>query len=521
MEKYLYGAVVQGIQNFIFQTNELKDIVGASELVEDICTNLFQEAVGKKKWNEENRLITAAGNVKYIFNSKEECIEVVRNFPRKAMINAPGITISQAVVAIKDGDKGDLVDAINELEAKLRVQRNKPNKSLLIGRLGLKRSTKTGFPITRKKGEELLDESTFAKRESNNTIQLCKKSFGESAPSNLISFIPFDVSKMTDKNEWIAIIHADGNGLGQVVQKIAKKVDDFKEFSHKLDKATINSANSAFKKVSPKDGWKGVIPIRPIVLGGDDMTVIIRGDLAFQYVTEFMAQFEKETMNDEFKNILQQAELDKLTVCAGVAFIKSSYPFYYGYELAEQLCKKAKDVAKEQNEKLAPSCLMFHKVQDSFIMRYDEIVKRELQIVYEKDKNDDKQTKENDKDIKKNVSFCFGPYFLDKKQTPENYYTINDLERISEELDKESADGIKTGVRQWLTLMHENNEKAMQRLKRMKTLNETQRELIDDLTKSRDLDEKWNVYPAYDVLAFHTIMNQKTKKEKENDGHKI
>jgi hypothetical protein len=55
----------------------------------------------------------------------------------------------------------------------------------------------------------------------------------------------------------------------------------------------------------------------------------------------------------------------------------------------------------------------------------------------------------------------------------------------------------------------------------MKTLNETQRELIDDLTKSRDLDEKWNVYPAYDVLAFHTIMNQKTKKEKENDGHKI
>ena len=81
------------------------------------------------------------------------------------------------------------------------------------------------------------------------------------------------------------------------------------------------------KKVSPKDGWKGIIPIRPIVLGGDDMTVIIRGDLAFQYVTEFMAQFEKETMNDEFKNILQQAELDKLTVCAGVAFIKSSYPF--------------------------------------------------------------------------------------------------------------------------------------------------------------------------------------------------
>ena len=38
MSKYLYGAAVQGIQDFIFKTNELKHIVGASELVEQICT---------------------------------------------------------------------------------------------------------------------------------------------------------------------------------------------------------------------------------------------------------------------------------------------------------------------------------------------------------------------------------------------------------------------------------------------------------------------------------------------------
>ena len=33
MTKYLYGASVQGIQDFIFKTNRLKDIVGASEIV--------------------------------------------------------------------------------------------------------------------------------------------------------------------------------------------------------------------------------------------------------------------------------------------------------------------------------------------------------------------------------------------------------------------------------------------------------------------------------------------------------
>lgn len=39
--KYLYGAEVQGIQGFIFQTNKLREIVGASELVEEICGSML------------------------------------------------------------------------------------------------------------------------------------------------------------------------------------------------------------------------------------------------------------------------------------------------------------------------------------------------------------------------------------------------------------------------------------------------------------------------------------------------
>ena len=45
--KYLYGAAVQGIQGFIFQTNKLREIVGASELVEEICTDMFVDLFPK------------------------------------------------------------------------------------------------------------------------------------------------------------------------------------------------------------------------------------------------------------------------------------------------------------------------------------------------------------------------------------------------------------------------------------------------------------------------------------------
>ena len=36
MGKYLYGASVQGILDFIFKTNKLQEIVGASEIVKNI-----------------------------------------------------------------------------------------------------------------------------------------------------------------------------------------------------------------------------------------------------------------------------------------------------------------------------------------------------------------------------------------------------------------------------------------------------------------------------------------------------
>ena len=307
-----------------------------------------------------------------------------------------------------------------------------------------------------------------------------------------LSSIPFDVEKITGKNDWIAIIHADGNGLGKVVQKIGHHLEDFKHFSNELNKATITAANDAFKKVSPENGWKETIPIRPIVLGGDDMTVIIRGELAIEYVTEFMKKFEQYSSEGNLRYILEKAGMKRLTACAGVAFIKSSYPFYYGYALAEQLCK----YAKKTGSHTSISSLMYHKVQDSFINNYEDIIQREL------------KTSEGS-------SFCFGPYFLNEGEQPNGYYTIDKLNYLCQKLGEDKNEGIKTGIRQWLTLMHEDEAKAVQRLKRLKTLNEDKDSIsiIEALTNCRKETEIVQAFPAYDVLTYHTILNQQTKEK--------
>lgn len=495
MSKYLYCAAVQGIQNFIFKTNELMHIVGASELVEYICTSAFNEYRGSA--GEDGFVVKAAGNIKFIFNSESDCKKAVREFPKKVMTMAPSITISQTVVKLNSDSDEEFGKAIDYAEDNLKKQRNKPASSITLGWMGMRRANNTGLPVTFLSGEsnnkEYHDDATRAKIDYNDVFKLCEKSFG--IPYLQRKSIAYYISDITLKNDWIAVIHADGNGLGNVVRKVGKKRDKFKEFSSMLNEATIEAAHIAFSCIYDKLDGNAKIPVRPVVLGGDDMTVIIRADLAIPYTKVFLQAFEQKTQ-EKLGHILREEKVfanneDKLTACAGIAFTKSSYPFYYGYELAEQLCgqakKDAKNLVKSVSNHLPDSCLMFHKVQDSFIISYDDIIKRELSVG-------------------DNPLFKAGPYYI--HQT-EKRHTIDELEQISQKIDLESNDGVKSGIRQWISLRLKDKNQADQRKERMKVIfAKENKSIVDMLTKESD-----GTCIAYDVLAYHTIMNQKTKEE--------
>lgn len=517
--KYLYGASVQGIQSFIFQTNKLKEIVGASELVEEICTIKFAQIIYENQRSnykqtkeklqlDKNAILNAAGNIKYIFETKAACEDVVSKFPKIVSEFAPGITISQAVVKMKDDE---FATAVDELENRLHVQRNKPMRSATMGMMGIRQSRQTGLPAVLKKKEEYFDAGTRAKlyedlsgKRRRTTKTLCKKAFGIETIEE--KHIAFDIDNITDKNDWIAIIHADGNGLGQVVQKIGENPEQFKLFSEKLEKATTNAAITAYNFVEDKYEWKEIIPIRPIVLGGDDLTVICRADLALDYTAKFIEEFENQT-NKELgeilikNNVFTKGEIkDRLTACAGIAYIKSSYPFYYGYGLAETLCNRAKKDAKDKEsikkgDELPQSCLMFHKVQDSFTENYDKISKRELQP----------QT---------DISFEFGPYYIKEKA---NRWKIETLVENADKLKNKDGNAVKSHLRNWMSLLFDNKEMAAQKLERLKSMTQTQMmdyviEVTQGTKRNRDEEKKEiTAYPVYDILAIHTINTQKTK----------
>jgi len=477
MSKYLYGAAVQGIQDFIFKTNKLRDIIGASELVARVCTTLFSDLMGEEVFAgpspKAEMIVKAAGNIKCLIHDEALCKKAVLEFPRKVMLEAPGITISQAVV--KMDDNMTFGESVEDLEKRLRIQRNKPAESLTIGLIGIERSQATGLPAVEMDKEEIfLDEGTVKKRAAggNQDIALCLKSFGERIKADNV---PFELNHITGENDWIAVIHADGNGLGRVIEKKGHDMKELSLFSANLDDATRGAARQTFSDIKNDYDIKGKIPLRPIVLSGDDMTIICRGDMAFDYASLFLKNFELET----------EKKGQKLTACAGIAFIKSKFPFYYGYQLAESLCEQAKKDARLQGQD-SPSCLMFHKVQSAFFDNYESFVRQELTP-------------------SENISLKYGPYYL---KATEGRWSISDLKGIVNSISENN--NIKNVVREWLSLIFENPGKAEQRAIRAGILYPKKKEIIDKATQGH---ERAGImyYPANDILALTTVKNQKTK----------
>lgn len=434
--KYLYGAAVQGIQSFIYQTNKLKEIVGANELVGEICCDFFKEKVGMN-FKEENLIRGRGGKIQYIFDNEEDCKTLVRIFPKEVQKKAPGITFSQAVVRYE----GILnKDHLESLELKLKVQRNRIFRPFEIGFMITERSRRTGNAGIKYGDEEIIDKATLKKveKEAKSTSRLMDiiKPDGyvfEDIPRK------FDQITKFSNDAYLAVIYADGNGLGAMLQRLESMIEKlmttqtvdtvaiYRSFTKALNTATKNAARDAYALTyKPIDK----LTFRPIDLGGDDFTVVCDAQHALKYTSSFLKSFELETKTIfETDEYLEDLHLGKMTACAGIAYVKNSYPFHYAIQLAEELVKDAKKYSKEISATDIPASLCFHKVQSSFIESYEEIKKRELTA--------------------SGILLTRGPYFLSAQPA---YLTVRDLEDMVEIMLEEESP--VSSLRNWLSELY-------------------------------------------------------------------
>jgi len=407
----IYNFEAKSIQNYILDSSKLKDMIGASEQIEYLCceNGLLDQVLQALDFNKETFCFArrAGGAIQAIFFNADDAKRFQSVWTLCIQQAFPGLTFIQGI-AENENWKTAIEESITAFK-----QDDRTHLSFTLPLAGplVTRSRRTGQPAVfyQKQLGEYQDATTKNKRKFRKGERLTDKLKFDRAVEWPINFNPDNEDEDEDKklfplldnNNYIGIIHADGNNFGQLLRQVQDtllenpKVTEryyaevLMAFSQAINHANIKAAKEATKQVLAKAATHDfqLMPARPLVLGGDDFTFIVRGDLALPFTQLFLEKFEKRS-EEELAKIKKYPELNKdlptkLTAGAGIAYVKASQPFYRAYHLTESLSKLAKNFAKDHPETRAgkdiiPSSVAFHRITTSIIDDYDTVLKDEL-----------------------------------------------------------------------------------------------------------------------------------------------
>ncbi|MEM2352388.1 MAG: HD domain-containing protein, partial [Thermoproteota archaeon] len=138
--------------------------------------------------------------------------------------------------------------------------------------------------------------------------------------------------------ERVGFIYADGNNIGNLLQR-ASTPAQYRHISKILTMGTRESLLEALANVCATTA-QAKMPFEIVSIGGDDVVVIARSDLAWPIALRFLENFEKEgsRLSVELK--------EKITASASVLIADVKYPVKFMERLANSLLKDAKRTSR-------------------------------------------------------------------------------------------------------------------------------------------------------------------------------
>lgn len=411
------------IQNYIFNSNELRDNVGASELAYRALTHWVQDELTKvlgSKQQHNYHLVNANGDIAQnpyrkgfdIFTRSDElpAAEVIyagggnaiilfkevgetdkplpqhfiKQLNLRILSQAPGLSLFANHQKYDPTAGVKLAKRVQEAIQKTKQTRiEHPSSMPTLGVSVTAACASTGLPATSFRNDDVSDKQgalqssqTASKRGSKKKIQI--KTWTDNRLRSMFPFVGqgIDWSDQLDEiagsdgeESYIAIVHADGNGIGQAIIDQAQSylhttvkdeprtyIEDMRRLSLKVNntaKDALQRTIEAFWQEDDAIDWDNKkFRFRPIVFGGDDVTFVCPGRWGIALAHRYMIELEKEQITvQSHKNGIIVEDVRKPFASAGVAIIKTHYPFARAYQLSEELIKSAKKFALGINKK--------------------------------------------------------------------------------------------------------------------------------------------------------------------------
>ncbi|MCS7001242.1 MAG: hypothetical protein NZ518_00180 [Dehalococcoidia bacterium] len=434
-----------GIQSYIFGSNRLQENVGASFLVKQVTEDWAYAALdalrpgraldtkhlpneAPKDWItrqpriEDDEKVCAevlyAGGGKFValFRNSDLAKRFGTALSTIVLAHAPGLQLQVFAKPWPWSDTG-LGKAVGEMLKEMGTARGSFPVSAPLAGLGVTRfCASTGLPAVAKDDDDFVSAEVKAKRDATNranewlrqTIPIPSKLKHTFEYTN-----DFDrLGRTRGEQSYIAVVHADGNGIGDVITSISNRgagssrdyIAAMRQFSETLKevsteaiqqvvndlinaivedeetrrptlKAPASSRVADLELYGDRDASNYFLPIRPIVFGGDDTTFVCDGRLGLALATRYLTAFATAAQDKQSK--LQNK---RLTACAGVAIVKTRYPFARAYELSEELTDSAKKRRRKVGDAAKHGALDWHISASGVNETLEELREREYHV---------------------------------------------------------------------------------------------------------------------------------------------
>jgi len=220
----------------------------------------------------------------------------------------------------------------------------------------------------------------------------------------------------------VGVIHIDGNGVGAIMRDLGEAFNTVEgdlsnlkpaaywreenpctpdennifqwfimEVNYRLDGIVKEAVARSWADVEylANDDDIDLVPVVPVLVGGDDVTVYTDGRYAIPFAEAYIHHYEKLTKDDSLLSVLAIVaggkktdaperdcfkiedyiiqEPGPLTASAGVAIVGRNFPFHIAYDLAEELVSRGKKLGKKKRE-VPCSTINFHVLRDATVL---------------------------------------------------------------------------------------------------------------------------------------------------------
>lgn len=147
------------------------------------------------------------------------------------------------------------------------------------------------------------------------------------------------IGELSSPKGYMGLIYADGDSMGDKLERL-NSIDKIKEFSETIDDAIFKAVLHAIQThLKPKEGY---FPFDILMLGGDDLVMVTTAEQAISTAITVMEKFKEFT--EPLANKLFKEE--GLSLSVGVVIAHAKFPIRHFLKLSENLIKSAKKKGK-------------------------------------------------------------------------------------------------------------------------------------------------------------------------------